>query len=302
MAFLDWPLSNGSINPDGWLTESDKMAEHSHRLLGAIVGLLTLTIATWTFATEARRWLRKLAWSALGLVVFQGLLGGLRVTLDRLNTGADHNVVAQTFRVLHACTAQVFLCALVAIAVAMTRRWIERNAGLQRPPSAALRRAGWLACAAIFAQLVLGALMRHNHAALAIPHFPHATGDGAWLPEFWNFRVGIHFAHRAWAVVVTIALVHFAGRLWAARHSGRILGAGAMLLMAFLAAQIYLGALVVWTQRNPYSATVHMLLGAFILATTWALTFSLHRFSFDPSTTTASARPAAARKRAAVPA
>ena len=32
MAFLDWPLSNGSINPEGWLTESDKFAEHSHRL------------------------------------------------------------------------------------------------------------------------------------------------------------------------------------------------------------------------------------------------------------------------------
>ena len=34
MAFLDWPLSNGSVNPAGWLTESDKMAENSHRLLG----------------------------------------------------------------------------------------------------------------------------------------------------------------------------------------------------------------------------------------------------------------------------
>ena len=28
MAFLDWPLSNGSVNPKGWLTESDKFAEH----------------------------------------------------------------------------------------------------------------------------------------------------------------------------------------------------------------------------------------------------------------------------------
>ena len=32
MAFLDWPLSNGSVNPPGWLTEIDKFAEHSHRL------------------------------------------------------------------------------------------------------------------------------------------------------------------------------------------------------------------------------------------------------------------------------
>ena len=26
MAFLDWPLSNGSVNPPGWLTEIDKFA------------------------------------------------------------------------------------------------------------------------------------------------------------------------------------------------------------------------------------------------------------------------------------
>ena len=41
MAFLDWPLSNGSINPEGWLTETDKFAEHSHRLLGMQIGLIS---------------------------------------------------------------------------------------------------------------------------------------------------------------------------------------------------------------------------------------------------------------------
>ena len=38
MAFLDWPLSNGSINPEGWLENEDMMAEHSHRLLGPLWG------------------------------------------------------------------------------------------------------------------------------------------------------------------------------------------------------------------------------------------------------------------------
>lgn len=284
MAFLDWPLSNGSINPDGWLTEADKMAEHSHRLLATIVGLLTIAIAVWIFLTDARSWLRKLAWSALGLVVLQGVLGGMRVMFDRMNTGAASNIVAQTFRVLHACTAQVFLCVLVAIAVATTRRWIERHAGLQRPPSTALRRAGLIACGAIFIQLVIGALMRHNHAGLAIPTFPYATSDGSLLPAVWSFKVGIHFAHRAWALVVAVAILWFAGRLWGARHLGRALGVGAVLLVGLLSIQIYLGALVIWTTRNPYAATIHMLTGAFTLATTWALTFAVHRFRFASET------------------
>ena len=61
MAFLDWPLSNGSVNPDGWLTESDKMAEHSHRLLGMKIGLLSIVLFLWTYLRESRDWVRTLA-------------------------------------------------------------------------------------------------------------------------------------------------------------------------------------------------------------------------------------------------
>ena len=42
MAFLDWPLSNGSLNPQDWTIQSDMLAEHSHRLLGMIIGFLSL--------------------------------------------------------------------------------------------------------------------------------------------------------------------------------------------------------------------------------------------------------------------
>ncbi|RME69024.1 MAG: cytochrome oxidase assembly protein [Verrucomicrobia bacterium] len=280
MAFLDWPLSNGSINPDGWLTEPHKMAEHSHRLLGATVGTLTLVIAIWTWLREERAWLRRLAWTAVALVIFQGTLGGLRVLFDRLNTGADHNLVAQTFRVMHGVTAQVFVCVLVSIAVAGTRSWIHGMAGLQREPSPRIRKAGFIAVAVIGVQLLLGALMRHNNAALAIPSFPF-TPDGGLIPEAWDFRVAIHFAHRAWALVVAGTLAWYAGRLWAIRRWGRVLGIGAIALMALLAVQIFLGALTVWTLRNPHAATLHMLLGATTLATTWALTFISLRHRFD---------------------
>lgn len=275
MAFLDWPLSNGSLNPEGWLRESDKMAEHSHRLLGATIGMLTLAIAFWVHRTDSRKWMRKLAWGAVGLAVFQGILGGLRVLLDQLNIGTPHNIVAQTFRVLHACTAQVFLCVLASIAAAESRGWIEGASG--REPSRALRSAGFLVCGAIFIQLVFGAVMRHNQAALAIPWFPWSTADGALLPSTWNLRSGIHFAHRSWALVVTAVLILFAIRLWRERRVRPSFGLAAPLLVGALALQVYLGALVVWTLRNPHAATIHMLTGAFLFAATWALTFAMQR-------------------------
>ena len=45
MAFPDWPLSNGSINPEGWLRDISMFAEHSHRLTGAVMGLITIGLA-----------------------------------------------------------------------------------------------------------------------------------------------------------------------------------------------------------------------------------------------------------------
>jgi cytochrome c oxidase assembly protein subunit 15 len=277
MAFLDWPLSNGSVNPHNWLHEPDMLAEHSHRIFATIQGLLTLAVSGALLLVERRRWLRRLGLVAVGLVVFQGVLGGLRVLLDQQNTQSEDNFVATVFRVAHGVTAQVYLCVLVAIALATTRRWIERSGGLLREPSGALRRAGLIACGVVIVQLVLGAIMRHNGAGLAIGTFP-LNPDGTLIPPAWGFHVGIHFAHRAWAIVVAVSLIYFAGRLWGARHLGRVLAAGAAGLMGLLAVQVYLGALVIWTTRNPHAATMHVLTGAFLLATCWGLTFLCHRF------------------------
>ena len=42
MAFADWPLSNGSLNPNGWRENLAMFAEHSHRLSGLMMGLVTV--------------------------------------------------------------------------------------------------------------------------------------------------------------------------------------------------------------------------------------------------------------------
>ena len=55
MAFADWPLSNGSVNPDGWLTEIEKFAEHSHRLSGTTMGLIAIGLAVWLFIDPAKK-------------------------------------------------------------------------------------------------------------------------------------------------------------------------------------------------------------------------------------------------------
>src|SRR4051812_39434931 len=135
MAFPDWPLSNGSVNPHGWLTEIDKFAEHSHRISASVMGAITIVIAVWLAWTGERAWLRRLGWFAVGLVIFQGVVGGLRVLLDRMQVPMVDTSVGRLFAMLHAVLAQAFVCTLLATALACSRGWIERSAGLHSVPS-----------------------------------------------------------------------------------------------------------------------------------------------------------------------
>jgi heme A synthase len=48
-------------------------------------------------------------------------------------------------------------------------------------------------------------------------------------------------------------------------------------MVALLATQIFLGAMVIWTGRNAYLTTTHVLVGALTLATTFLLTWITHR-------------------------
>ena len=80
MIFPDWPTSNQSFNPPGWLTDADKFSEHGHRILGALLGLASIALAIMIQKHDPRRWMKVLGWSAVVAVTAQGVMGGIRVT------------------------------------------------------------------------------------------------------------------------------------------------------------------------------------------------------------------------------
>jgi heme a synthase len=286
MAFPDWPLSNGSVNPHGWLTEIDKFAEHSHRISATVMGTITLAIAIWLARTEARAWLRKLAWGAVALVVFQGVVGGLRVLSDRIEIEQIHTSLGQIFAMLHAFLAQSFVCTLIAIAAACSRPWIEHNAGLNAVPAARLRRIGVWCLALLFVQLTIAAVVRHSFAGLAIPTFPFSNATGGLLPGAWNFRVGVQFAHRLMAAVIGLMVLVYGHFLWRESAAAAPVRWSGCLLIGLVALQITLGAEIIWTGRSVYVTTGHVLVGALTLATTFLVTFLIHRDSIEPTNVT----------------
>ncbi len=149
MAVPDWPATYGHnmfLFPlSEWLGGPwDLFLEHGHRLLGALVGLITLALALVAWRTQVSSWVRALSVAAVLLVIVQGALGGARVLLDDT-----------TIAKVHACTGPLFFGVAVALAV-FTRR---SSSGGTLPRSAAGL------CAAVpvaaYAQLVAGAQLRH---------------------------------------------------------------------------------------------------------------------------------------------
>lgn len=288
MAFLDWPLSNGSINPPGWTQDQDMLAEHSHRLLAGAIGFFLIPILIVGYRTGQSKTFRRLAWLAVILFFVQSSLGGLRVMLDTLNTGWDRNTVAITFAVIHGCLAQIFFCLLLSLAALASPWWHKvtperRQEWVAVAREKAFRPAFWVAglvCVLLSLQLLLGALMRHNGAGLALDGFPHSTSTGEWLPASYALPYALNFSHRIGAVAVTIALAVLIGIIWTHPTLRQRLGVFALALTGLVSWQFFLGVLTILTLKNPHAATFHMLFGAILLATAWLTTLHFWRASY----------------------
>jgi cytochrome c oxidase assembly protein subunit 15 len=130
----------------------------------------------------------------------------------------------------------------------------------------------------VFVQIVLGATMRHTGAGLAIPDFPLVYGGV--LPPAWTTAIAIHYAHRIGAIVVTALVLANAAYIWS-RHGDRPEFVRPLwVLIAAVALQITLGALVVLSGKQPVINTLHVAGGAAVLATSVLLTLRAFRVRF----------------------
>jgi cytochrome c oxidase assembly protein subunit 15 len=229
---------------------------------------------------------------ALVLVILQGLMGGFRVTM------VNHwPAIATPLAVFHGITGQLFLCTVLVIAMATGRWWIGHTSAARSRETSfnrSLTLATFGLIAVMLVQLGLGATIRHYGAGLAIPDFPTAYGkvipplstqgihsamdaiDGSSYEDgahgyYTPAQVGVHFAHRIWAVVVVVAACFVIVKVSLAFPAEAALRRPLLLLMALLIAQVALGALVIWTGRHPEIATAHQATGAALLATAVAV-------------------------------
>lgn len=258
LAVPDWPTTYGefmfSFPTSKWV--GNIFYEHGHRLVASAVGMLTIVLAVWLVRAEPRRWVRGLGIVALAVVVAQGVLGGLTVKF----------MLPPSISIAHASLAEAFFCITVILAFITSERWTQPSPPAEVPNARLVQRLSLASAMATYAQIVLGAAIRHAESGL----FAHIVGAVAV------------FGCVVTGVVVVLFTVKPRGFL---RH--------AILLLCLVTAQIALGlaTLMVRVPKNAsgqlsaiqiFVPTLHLALGALILATSLVMALKTRRFLGAP--------------------
>ena len=270
----DWPTSYGYQMFSFPLTDmiGGIFYEHGHRLIATVVGLMTLILAFTIYYTDHRLWLKKTAFFALGLVIIQGLFGGLTVLL----------FLPTPVSVIHAILAQTFLMVTILISYGLS---IERANRIlnEKTDYKVLRFPIYLVTGIVFIQLIIGALMRHTESGLAIPDFP--LSGGYIIPAFnqemlntiqsMQFESGlpfvtlsqiiIHYFHRMGALAVAFSIGWLTLKIIQSKISNERIYRLAGFLITLIIIQITLGAFTIWSVKEPFITSIHVVNGAVIL-------------------------------------
>ena len=257
LAVPDWPTTYGW---NMFTFPLSKMVggifyEHGHRLIASAVGFLTIIQAVWLQRREPKRFVRILGWWSLGAVIVQGLLGGLTVRF----------FLPPAVSISHAGLAEIFFCINIAIAF-FTSEWFSRLRQFEKGDAPVASTTTLFVLA--YLQILVGALMRHLGAGLAIPDFPKSFGR--WIPEITSIQIAANFSHRVGALAVVMAAVAVGIQLlkFERDHPLRIVAA---FLFVLITGQIMLGAYTVWSGKQPHVTSMHVMTGAATLATTLIL-------------------------------
>lgn len=296
LAVPDWPLSYGKVMPP---MVGGILFEHGHRLIAAAVSTLVGLELGALLLLKGRKTVKVLATAAFAAILLQALLGGLTVLfLLPPAISSAHAALAEIVFALTAVVALMCSKTWMEISkreispkVGAPRADLPRTEAAARPNSpsfselpsssssslplpleedlrisskddGARRALRWtvVATAAVFLQIVVGAVMRHTGAGLAIPDFP--TSFGRLFPSLEEFSrpgVFIHLAHRIGAVVVVVLVLRAAKSLSAL--PARFATAGAA-WVGLVCLQVFLGAASIWSGKAVPLTVAHLAAGA----------------------------------------
>ena len=194
--------------------------EHTHRLFGTLVGLATLIQTIYLFRHESRRWVKWTSFTALIMVIIQGLMGGLRVTghftLAKSRLDMDPST---PLAIAHGAFGQVFFAVLVVLAAVCSPSWTSNIQPKPRLSAQIGRGIAWTLVGVLLVQLTLGAILRHIG--------------------------GVLLLHISVAVVVLLLALFSGARAWGLNPDQPILKRIGLALLCVVGLQVLLGVCAV---------------------------------------------------------
>lgn len=202
MAFPDWPTSDGQgMLAYPWLQSTgDRFIEHGHRLAGMLIGFCAIGLCVAAYARRTAREIQIACALVLAGVVVQGILGGIRVLLDRQTVAFAHSVFG--------CCVFV---ALWMVSSATSRSWqiVDRLS----EKSKMLNLLAWAYPVLVILQYVMGGVIRHLGSML---HAHIAGAIGVFLLSSVVFGASLRsdlrsVRTRGWLVAAAVLLQIFVG-------------------------------------------------------------------------------------------
>lgn len=263
LACPDWPACFGTFFPP---MVGKVFFEHGHRVFATGVGNLAILqlVLVWR-SRAAGHPARSLAVAALGLVIFQGVLGGITVRMrlpDAVSTA-------------HLATSMVFF----SLQLALVFRTRPASTHLALPSG--VRRGVTVAAAVVYLQIVLGAVVRHTDSGLACTTLPVCRGS--LLPLGAEWPVIVHMLHRLGAVVTTFAVLAASLAVIRAARANRLARVLALAAPGLVMVQVLLGVLSVMTAIEVVTVTAHLGTGALLLATMVSMRFAAGAITSEPA-------------------
>ena len=263
LAVPDWPLSFGKLFPE---MKGGVLFEHGHRMVAGTVAFLMLGLMVVTQRVEKRLWVKRLAWTAMGAILLQAVLGGVTVLLH----------LPTQVSVAHAGLAQIFFCLIVTLALVTSKGWMEETPGRISSADPSLKRWALASTIIIYFQILVGAVTRHSGAGLAIPDFP--LSFRGIIPSDFSPLVLLQFSHTRIGAGLVLILVNATSYRFCKNfpeEKGLFWPAAAAGLFVWL--QCFLGILIILTQKAIVPTSFHVLMGAATLASMLILTLKSYQ-------------------------
>lgn len=184
LACPDWPLCYGTMVPTQQMT-LQVFLEWFHRLIASTLGVLMIALTgfTWWRRRQSPSWVPIAAIACLGLVILQGILGGLTVT----------QLLRFDIVTAHLATGLLFFSSLLAIGSVLIP---YQGTGVVGK----LPVVGWVAVGCVYAQSILGGLVASRWAV-------HQCLGGGRLCQVMN-------SHLLGVIPATVSVLVLALLVW----------------------------------------------------------------------------------------